>query len=423
MRQIGTLLAVLGIGLFVLPMANAATTDELAATVQKLESRVVAQDKKIADLQTQLDKKTSDDARLDELKAAVQEIREAGGGGDVTLPKWLDNFKIFGDLRLRYHFECFDNGSSEKHIGRFRLRVGGKKTWLDKQVEVGFRFATGSSDDPTSTNQSFDDNFSEKNLWVDRAYAKYTPKRLPGFYIVGGKMANPFVHTNMMWDSDVNPEGVWASYTCPGDGPITPFMGFGFFQLVHNSSDGDATLHAYQVGGKWQIDKDVKWTAALAYYDYGYYEDNYSRAKNNTISGGRLTAEEFNVLNLTNKVDWMCALTGLPMSGYLDFAHNCGDEADDSDAIAIGIKMGKNKKKGDWSFAYKYAYIEANASPGAFPDSDFGATNSKGHQWGVKHNLDDFLTAGVNLFYTEVVSGADEDDRRVLVLADLIWKF
>ncbi len=384
------------------------------------DAKIAQQDKEIAKLKRELNEQNKKKVDLQEVRAIMAEITE--DAGNRTVPGWLDDLTFFGDLRLRYHLQKPDNKTQDKHRGRFRLRFGMKKTWLDEQLEAGFRLASGSSDDPSTTNQTFTGNFSTKNIWIDRAYAKYQPNALKGSTIIGGKMKNPFVHTNMIWDSDVNPEGVWAAYQYPGFGDFQPFAGIGFFQLAHNSDAADATLHAYQIGSVWKITKDVKWTAALAYYDYGHYEDNFSRAKSNTQSGGVLTAEEFNILNLTNKVSWKAF--GLPMSAYIDYAHNSGNElGGQSDAYAVGYKVGKNKKKGDWSAAYKYAWIEQNATPAAFNDSDFGNTNRKGHQWGGKYNLLDSLTIGANLFCTEPITGSGKDDTELLMLADLTWAF
>ena len=397
---------------------SAASPEERDAAIRRLEQRVAEQDKEIGKLKSRLSDEGVERARREEISQIMKELNADASHRTVT-PGWMENLTLYGDLRLRYHKSRLSSGGQGENMGRFRVRVGAKKTWLDKRLEVGIRLASGSSDDPTSTNQTFTDNFSEKNIWLDLAYAKYQPQAIKGFTAVGGKMKNPFVHTNMIWDSDVNPEGVWFVQKVPEMGSVQPFAGFGFFQLHPNPSDGDATMHAYQVGATWKVTKDVKWTSAAAYYDYGHYEDNFIRAKSNTESGGVLTAEEFNVLNLTNKVTWKAL--GLPMSVYFDYAHNCGNEvAGESDACAVGYKVGKNKKKGDWSAHYKYARIEANATPAAFSDSDFGNTNRKGHQWGAKYNLLDSVTVGANLFCTRPI---DTGATQFLLLADLIWKF
>ena len=194
--------------------------------------------------------------------------------GQPTVPDWLENVTWGGDLRLRYHYEHFGGSPipyrKDRHQGRFRLRIWAKKTWLEKQIEAGFRLASGSSNSPTSTNQSFDTTMSEKDVWIDRAYAKFKPKTIKGLVIVGGKMKNPLFHTNVVWDSDVNPEGVWAVYTCPQAAPFEPFAGFGYFLTEESSTGLDGSLAAYQVGIMVPIPlgEDTEWTTAGTYYDW-----------------------------------------------------------------------------------------------------------------------------------------------------------
>ena len=394
---------------------------EKNAALSQQNMRIAEQDQKITDLKTEVTGQTAQTTQREEIK---QIVKEAQNEAPPVLPEWLTGLDWFGDLRLRYHYETFSS-SSMKDVskGRFRLRFGAKKTWLEEQVEAGFRIASGSSDDPSSTNQSFDDNFGEKNVWIDRAYVKFTPKAVKGLELIGGKMGNPFVHTNVVWDSDVNPEGVWAVYKCSLSDEIKPFIGAGYFQTDENSSSHNGTLAAYQAGATVSINEDTNVTAAAAWYDYSNYEDTFDRAGGNTVIGGRLAAEEFDVLDVTAKVSGK--VFDIPASIWADWAHNTKNTLDDGteDAYGIGVKLGRNKKKGDLSVQYKYAYIEANASPGAFDDSDFGHSNSRGHQVGVAYNLADFVTAGVNLFYTQAVSGATSDDPRFLALFDVIFSW
>ena len=112
----------------------------------------------------------------------------------------------------------------------------------------------------------------------------------------------------------------------------------------------------------------------------------------------------------------------LPMSAAVDFAHNTRSKDGMPNAFAVFFKVGQNKAKGDWSAKYKFAYIEANSVPGGLTDGDFGRGNRQGHQWSFTYSLTKYLTAGVNVYYTEQLSGS-EDDSKFLVQADLIWKF
>ena len=79
-------------------------------------------------------------------------------------------------------------------------------------------------------NQTYTGGFSPKAVWIDRAYAKYTPKDgvLKGLSATGGKMPIPFVHTDMPWDPNVTPEGTWA--VCNKSiGPVEAFAGGSIF--------------------------------------------------------------------------------------------------------------------------------------------------------------------------------------------------
>jgi hypothetical protein len=421
-------------------LAQPAPPEDLQTTVEALKARLRDATNRLAEVESQLARQQASLADVAKEMGADARKRSAG-------PNWLENLKFYGDLRLRWQAECFsgqDVNTKDRNRLRYRLRLGVIKTWLDNQMEVGFRLASGSSDDPTSTNQTMDDHFARDEIWIDQAYAKYTPKCIPGLTVMGGKFANPLVHTDIVWDSDVNPEGGWLQYK-PKVGNLEPFVGAGYFSLAENypSPHGatgfdhtlrDVTLHVYQVGADWKIDKDVKYTVAAAYYDFDHFDVSYRAANGNqtlplTADGkayNRL-AYEYRMFDLVNKVGWK--MLRLPWSAYFDWVHNCGDPynsdalGDQRDAYAIGLKVGQNKKKGDWSFGYKYAYIEANATPGALNDSDFGHSNRKGHVWSAAYNLDHFLTVGGSIFWTEPVTGSHEDERTVTTQLDLVWKF
>ncbi len=405
--------------------ASLATAAPAKLSDQQLQATVLELKARLAGVENQLAEQPAM-TRAEPLKIVREVQTDASGRPD--LPKWMENLKFYGDLRLRYQGECF-SGTKDKdrHRARYRLRFGITKTWLDKQMEVGFRLASGNDESPTSTNQTMDDNFEKDEIWIDRAYAKYQPNAVKGLTLVGGKMANPWVHTDLVWDSDVNPEGFWAQYKTQVLEGFTPFASVGFFVTDEIKKGHDTTLVAYQAGFDLQVCKAVKWTSAVAYYDYDHLDKSFRTGNGNNVVDSRLNAGQFHMINLTNIVKFKA--WNLPMKVYFDWVHNLGDGDgmhpfnDQSDGYAAGIKVGKNKKKGDWSFGYKYAYIEANSTPGQFNDADFGGANRKGHVFGAKYNLTNFLTAGGKVFHTEDVTGSSENERDTLVQADLEWKF
>ena len=435
MYRIASLIVILVLVTFSMP-TKAESFAEMQKNMEDMRKLLEGQRLRIDELESQVAKNNRQQISREETLKIIKEMT-ADASTQGNLPKWMKDLKFYGDLRLRYEGIDRNYSNRNRNRARFRLRFGMKKYWWEKQMQVVFRLATGdpssSYDDrssQTSTNQTFDIGFSEKNIWVDRAYAKYKPNWLKGFAIMGGKFGTPFVHTNMIWDSDVNPEGFWAMYKrkVPNCESLEGFASVGYFIVEEEAGPtNDTTMWGYQLGANWKITKDVKWTIAATYYDWDHFETGFRSAGGNTTAGGRLTAEEFNVFNLLNKVSWKAF--GLPMSVTFDWAQNLDNEVatrqfgNSSDAYAVFFKVGKNKKKGDWSAGVKYAYIEPNAVPGQYNDADFGSSDSKGFKWGAKYNIDDFLTAAVGVFWVQPVSASSENETDTIVQADLIWKF
>ena len=284
---------------------------------------------------------------------------------------------------------------------------------LCDELDVVIRIASGDSNSATSTNQTFDDSFSEKDIWIDRAYALYRPNWLKGLELAGGKLKNPFVHTDIIWDSDVNPEGVYEKYVFNITDSFKPFITLSqFFIEEENLDSNDASLFGYQAGYTWDIAKS-QWILAATLYDFSNLEtvdwdDDYG----NSGEGG------FKVLNITSF--WKTKLCGIPVKLYGDYAKNT-DSEDNDYAYALGFSIGKIKKKGDWAFGYKYARIEPDAVVGIFADSNFGGANRRGNKFSLKYKFHPKIVFAATTWITDSVRGPEEEWTDVAL--DLIFNF
>jgi len=394
------------------------TIEEVTSSIEELKARLKAEQQRL----DELEQRTS----REEIKKIFAEAEEERG--DESWLAWLKDVKVSVDLRLRYEGQFRDTATrngKDRHRGRFRLRLGAKKKMWEDQVEVVFRLATGGA--TTSTNQTFDNNANGKGIWVDRAYAKITPKALEGLMVVGGKVANPLVCTDLVWDSDVNPEGVWGQYkTAPNT--VSPFAGAGYFIIDEDNrtaaSSHDSTLVAGQVGFDAKLAEDCSWTSAVAHYLFDFHRGS--------VGAGFLAGanpQNYQLLNVTNKIKFKIA--GQSIKAYVDWIHNCGNDdprarwKDKNNGYAVGVGIGSNKKAGDISAKYKYAYIEPNCTVPGLADSDFGlgtGTNAKGHKAGVKYNITDAWTIGVTVFHTSAIVNSTNTDH-TLAQVDVIWKW
>ena len=70
---------------------------------------------------------------------------------------------------------------------------------------------TGSLDDPISPNQTQEAASGKYTIGLDRAYMNAKIK--PWLNVVGGRFANPWFSTDLLWDPDLAFDGIAASFT------------------------------------------------------------------------------------------------------------------------------------------------------------------------------------------------------------------
>jgi hypothetical protein len=414
---------------------EATATGDQTARIEALEETVTALLRQVDELRSSQPPEVSQTTVSEMVRA---ELSKGPGETLAKVAGWLEGLRLYGDMRVRYELISDRlNNIPDRQRARIRLRFGMDKA-LGKDWEMGFRLASGSSGDPTSTNQTLTDDFSKKPVWLDLAYVKYHPDCIPGLTIGAGKVANPFLTTDMLWDPDVNPEGLYETYRLKlADLPVEPFVTLGQFFLVDRGMGPDAGLVAYQGGVVWQVCPSVKWTTAVAMYDFVQYDEpgNAMVANGNTTrkltSGPHkgktiLTAGDFNLLDVISQVEFAVPVKAdyaVPVAVYADYVINTGDIFDDQkQGIAGGLRLGKLAKAGDWSVEYKYAYIEANAVAGAFSDSDFGFADRKGHKVGVGYLVHKSVALGLAGYFTGPVDAAGSPPSTT-IQADVVLKF
>ena len=458
----------------------------------QLTDMVKQMQKQMGDLQSTVN---AQKAELQALKAgSVGKIQVAPSGVEVTPPmseaefnqrladrlggadKWLKDLKFTGDLRLRYEAinlskkSPADTYQPDRNRFRFRLRFGFEKTF-SPELKAGFSLASGDTQtggantQPVSANQTLGSNFNYKNIWIDRAYATYTPEwakvgPVTGLEVTAGKFINPFERgsTDMIWDRNLRPEGIYekvdANLLKTDNLTLKAYATAGQFILTETGTPGkvDANLWAYQVGlnpifyvpG---LERPVDALSALSIYDYSHYADHTDWTNQNgnvlyvnsagTADATRLDAQQFNVLNFYQEV--AVYPFGVPVRPFFEFARNIASRAtsitDGNDAWSTGVTLGKLQKKGDWQASYQYKWIGASSVVGAFNDADFGGqnyggVNKAGSVVKLGYNVTDYLTANAAAYVGNPIAQRsastngnqlDEPFRRFQL--DLTYKF
>ncbi|MDA2910427.1 putative porin [Nitrospiraceae bacterium AH_259_D15_M11_P09] len=373
---------------------------------------------------------------------------------------WVDSVVWSGDLRLRHgQFWRYGIGAvgNDRSRQRFRLRFGPKMKIQDFTLEV--RLVSG-SDSQVSTNQSFDEAFSSKPIQIDRVYVAWNPAFYKPMTLTGGKMKNPF-KTNytrdVLFDSDVTPEGFAEQFRWRINRVIRLFADFGQFVLDEDATDErDQWLFAYQGGVEAKL-RNSKLRIAVGFYDAinldagGINEPTFQQFNSRTTAQDKTAAyvNDYNVLNLNGS--FATEVAGLPVNIQGDWVYNtagpvscsgtgnsvgsCGSgnvRVEDQDkGYQVGIRLGKARKAKTWEVAYYYKWLQADAVLSAITDSDFGdgGTNRLGNIFWAAYNPTDFLTFKVKFYNTKPlvrsICGTDnsclDDIDRLQV--DMVWKF
>ena len=250
-----------------------------------------------------------DGMRGDVVQDILAQAEYEGWGVPQALPLWIQRLNITGDIRFRvqsdlfsedntqdpaiptfFRFVDFNKANSDgstagaflnvtENRNRMRIRARlGIDAELDRDTFASIRIATGSEGVPTSTNETLDGDFGSKELVLDRAFVTY--KHLDDFNFnwftfYGGRMKNPFFKTDLVWDSDVNLDGVTGRFNFDftdydrGLHSKTMYVLLGAYSIDEISlSDDDKMLFAAQVAGKIKFPSQNVLKAGLAFYNY-----------------------------------------------------------------------------------------------------------------------------------------------------------
>ena len=364
-------------------------------------------------------KKIISDQEAEEIRGELNKEFSQAPAGKLKMSQPITELEIYGDARVRYEYRAGRTDPSqplaarpgpgvagaadwqERQRERYRLRLGIRGTLADDWF-FGLRLET--STNPRSTNVTFGDDSTSgpfaKNsdtIQVGQAYLGY--RGLRDFTFTVGRMPQPLVTTLMVWDGDINPEGLseqWKhsfnlslgggstasadSYSKDGKATaavaasepskmkIDVFANFG--QFVYDDAnpenalgprgftnglrtpDTDAWLFASQIGARFNFPKNFYFQVAPVLYNYSGVGDtfnSYYRGGSPFITNAaslalnQTGANDLTVLEIPSEFGFK--IGELPVRIFSDFAVNF--DADDRAARA------GRPDKGDQRYAYQ----------------------------------------------------------------------
>ena len=167
------------------------------------------------------------DIKLDVLATARQE----GWADARQLPPWLTSLTFEGDVRLRLEGDMFAKGNlsaavyrsqvdspawspdlTNTQTDRDRLTLRGRfgvTAKVGDDVTTGMRIATGGLTASATESQTLGNDFNRLAVGFDRAFVRWEPSQ--GLRLEGGRIANPFFGSDLLWPDDLSLDGVAIS--------------------------------------------------------------------------------------------------------------------------------------------------------------------------------------------------------------------
>lgn len=372
---------------------------------------------------------------LDETKNDV--AKQIAESRSSTLPLWVQNTKIKGDFRLRNQYEKKHLSAEGRSRGRFRYRLE-IESKITNQVRVGAGLASGSSD-PRSNNQTFENSFDTPDIRLNLAYAEYAPTNWAK--IIGGKFkrdAYLWQTTDMVWDSDINPEGGSISLTHPLIGKLDGFVNSGVWTIDEidgntgftNTDHQDPFLVYVQPGVKYENNKVDATLAGILYNYSGVKGMSLENGKSTNTLTGTVLKYDYDAGGVSAELGVAELFGGLPMkideriAIFGDYIDN-PDPSSQNVGWSAGMKFG-NKKVGDpktWQARYMYVYLGKDAVLDILPDSDRygGSTDIKGYEGILEYALKKNIILGLDYYQTQRIKAVHNLEH--LIQADLLFKF
>ena len=344
---------------------------------------------------------------------------ENAAGKNSSLPAWVQNTKIKGDVRLRYqykHEKASNDYRKDTNVGRLRVRLGLESKINDKLL-VGVGIATNSDGDPRSTNITFGDKnggySSKMDIKLDYGYAKYSP--LPWLKLVGGKMLLTDVlwePTDLIWDTDITPEGAVIGFNKSLNSKTKVFLNTGvLIQTADTATDADPLMgYLIQPGVDYTINDNLSLRGAFTFYNLSNVKDTAfptaSWYKSSNSKVGTKWQYNYNMFNPAVEFSIKEPFKALELNVenlkfFGEYVNNLAAPKKNT-GFSFGFQFGNEKieKWGDWQVKYIYAMLEKDAVIDVLPDSDRygGKTGMRSHEGIINFGLGKNTSLGLDVY-------------------------
>ena len=308
----------------------------------------------------------------------------------------LDRLDWSGDFRLRYENNSSYAGLPSWDRGVLRGRLAAHYS-LTERLEIGTRIVTGDPDNPRTADVTIGDFASDLDVSLDQAYVSFEDNSL---FVTGGKFAKPFTSTELVWDGDVNPQGLGGHYDLnPGEAWSARLSGIYFAMDPGIFEDGSD-----MAGGQISITlvSGPEWNLALhaAYFDYdigALDPDAPGGARGNNVTpDGAHYVSDFNLLDFVGSATYTGFGDPWDVRFIGDYVRNLGAAVPEDSGYGFDLLVGNLRQAGRFLFRYGYSQVETDAVLGMYSnDNILYPTNYVMHSFSVDYALKEHTFVGI----------------------------
>lgn len=320
------------------------------------------------ELRNEIQALRAEQARIDELSralAAKLAALEARTGASGTAPSSEPaRLAVSGDVRLRSQGDYAD-GARDRESAQVRARLGATYK-VNETVTVGARLVTGDPDDPNSSDVQLSNFDDDLQFALDLAYVQLD---LGDLDLFGGKIPQPFTRTDLVWDGDVNPQGVSAIYQRSlGGGAVLRANGL-FFIVDEDAVAADSTMAGAQLGYDFAVSDSLKVDLSVGYYDYtlgGVVGGDPGDFRSNLRNADGSYRSDFDLADAIAGATWSGLGGRWPVRVVGDYVHNFGAINSQDTGYGVDLSVGRTSQPRDWRVTYGYSVAEQESVLAAF---------------------------------------------------------
>jgi hypothetical protein len=279
---------------------------------------------------------------------------------------------------------------------------------VNDEVTFKGKLSSGSSADPTSTNQTFEKEFNKKAIWIDQVYLTYAPSEMQGWKFFAGKFGPNWVNSLLTIDSDVNVEGIGQSYS-NADGLVV--------NLAELVPDEKGFYLVGQIGKKDLLTKGLEAYVTYHFINDGAWQFITKKLKDGDLTNhmqlDRIDASDYQAIDVIGKYTFDTG--GMPIAIEGDYVLNLASDATEGlSGLRQGAwaKVGINKAKdlGDTEGSIEWGRLQANSVMSFLTDADRGSGDSEWYGGAILYKWLKNLDIGLTYIHSKRLSKDSDYD-------------